>query len=503
MEIAFLGAGILIGGALVWLFVQGRGQSERIRAETRLEETLKADQRMTETFRTVAADALAASNQGFLALANQTFEVATTQVRGDLAPLKEALSKYETNVNEIEKSRREAYGSLREQISGLLLTNQQVQKETSNLVGALRTPHIRGRWGELTLQRVAELAGMVANCDFVEQEFVDGDNGRLRPDMMVHLPAGREIIVDAKVPLDAYLTAIEGDEEHYALAMTNHVRQIRTHMNALAAKAYWDQFGQAAEFVVMFIPGESFLAPAAQQDPTLIEEALAKRVVIATPTTLVALLKAIAYGWRQEQLAESAQEISDLGKQLYDRIAVFTNHLGGVGRGLSRTVVAYNAAVGSLDSRVLPSVRRFRDLGAGSTEEITTLAPVMVDARDLPAPAEGDSPNLEALHTATTPEALHPLNAKLTSCPTTTPIVPATPGASSTPPQTINPHPQLPTPRRLAKTPTHNKNTNNNHSIKRRSRPPNPDTLDAAAHTSNEAGGLDHPRRPLLPSTPR
>jgi DNA recombination protein RmuC len=365
-----------------------RWEASRINLEEQRRLLEEARIRLAETFKALSAEALQQSGAVFLDRAREALEVQLGRrqdaVEGLVRPLQDALGRYESAVRAMEGTRAHAYGNLEEQLRSLAAGHAGLQRETGALVAALRTPHVRGRWGELTLHRVVELAGLTQHCDYVEQVTVEGQSGRIRPDMVVRLPAGREIIVDAKVPLSAYLDALAArTEEERTAALAQHAQQMRQHMGGLASKAYWDEFAKAADLVVMFIPGESFVAAAAEVDRSLIEDGLSRRVVVATPTTLIALLRSIAYGWRQEQLAQNAGEISALGRQLYERLRVLTTHVGEVGISLGRATAAFNRAVGSMESRVLPSARRFRDLGAVGGEELPLLEPIDERPREL------------------------------------------------------------------------------------------------------------------------
>ena len=385
-----------LDGVRAALDAESRARTE---AETRLEqvrESLRDQQRLvkettarlTDTFRALSADALKSNNQSFLDLAKQSFASIVAETKGDVGkrqeaidalirPIQDTLKRYEQQVVAMEETRQRTFGGLEEQLKQLSASQGQLQRETGNLVKALRRPDVRGRWGEMTLHRVVELAGMSAHCDYEPQVTVTGDDGRVRPDLLVRLPNTRTIVVDSKVPLDAYLDAIEAnDEDTRRAALQRHAQQLRTHMTQLAAKSYWEQFPQTPEFVVMFVPGEALFAAAIDADRTLLEDGMARQVVMATPTTLIAVLKAVAYGWRQEQIAENAQAISELGRQLYDRVRTLADHVEDVGKSLGRAVAAYNRAVGSMETRVFPSARRFKELGAAAGEDIPTVEPV-------------------------------------------------------------------------------------------------------------------------------
>ncbi len=374
-------------------------QQEKIAAQTKLEEALKnsdeqkrllerAEEKLTTTFQALSGESLKSNNRAFIELAKETLETVLGRAKGEfgqkeesirniVGSLEEALKRYEGQVSALETKRASDYGSLESQIKSLVNTNQQLQKETGNLVNALRRPEVRGRWGELTLKRVVELSGMSEHCDFTEQVSVDTENGRIRPDMIVHLSAKREIVVDSKVSLDAYMDAMTAEaQEQSKELIAKHAQQVRKHMLTLSGKGYWEQFSQTPEFVVMFIPGESFLSAALTVDHTLIEDGMESRVIIATPTTLIALLRAIAFGWRQEQIAKGAQEIANLAKEIYDRFQPFLQHVNKTGDYLAQATTSFNKMITSLERRVLVSVRKFKELGAAGDKELPEVEPI-------------------------------------------------------------------------------------------------------------------------------
>lgn len=435
-ELALVLAGAAAGAAVAWLYTRARSAAAAAAARAALESRLLAaeavqdelrkqvtarelevsglratldaekmsraqadarladQQRLTDAFKALSGDALRTNSEAFLQLAREALGAVAAEARGDLdrrqdaiggliRPLADTLARYEAALRELERAREQAYGGLDRELRSLA-------RETGNLVTALRTPQVRGRWGEMTLQRVVELAGMSDHCDYAEQATLATEEGRRRPDMIVHLPAGRQIVVDAKVPLIAYLDAMDaGTEADRRAALERHAAQLRAHMNQLAGKAYWADLGVTPELVVMFIPGESFFAAAVDADRALIEDGMARGVVLATPTTLIALLRAVAYGWRQERIAASATAISELGRQLYDRLRLLAAHFDDLGDKIGKAVDAYNKVIGSMESRVLPAARRFKELGAGTGEDIARLEPVdraprPLDASDVP-----------------------------------------------------------------------------------------------------------------------
>jgi len=388
-----------------------RLEEERKSSQEKLELLSNAEEKLADAFKALSADALRSNNQSFLDLAKERLQTFQEAARGDLEqrqqaidqiirPLKESLDKVDGKIGELEKTRAGAYAELREQVKGLATSQSQLQAETGNLVKALRIPHVRGRWGEIQLRRVVELAGMLQYCDFVEQETVSTEDGRIRPDLIVKLPGNRTIVVDSKVPFDAFYESISTtDEEVRAARLNDHARLVRAHITALSRKSYWESVQPTPEFVLLFLPGETFYSAALENDPKLIEDGVSQGVIIATPTTLIALLKAVSYGWRQEQMANNAQEVSTLARTLYDRLRVFTNHFDDIGRGLDRALDAYNKGVRSLEARVLVTARKFKERGAISGDDIETLEPIDKAARPLSLDEGGLFPDVVAAET--------------------------------------------------------------------------------------------------------
>lgn len=398
-------AGLLLGLLIMWLI--GRRKARQLQTEldatqNRLknQEDLEAERtaafelanaRLTKAFSDLSHESLRSNSDAFLRLAQQNLETQQEKAKHALTerekavealvkPIRDALEASHQQIANLEKSRSEAYGGIRSQLEAMQLSQKSLTQETQNLVKALRRPEVRGRWGEITLRRLVELAGMVEHCDFVEQVHTVGNDQIIRPDMIVRMPDQRELVVDVKTPLDAYLAAAEADDDaQRKLGLERHAKNVRTHIRMLASKAYWNQFEHSPEFVILFIPGDQFLSAALNEEPDLIEYALSEQIILATPTSFVALLKAVAYGWRQLALADNAKEIRTLAEDLYGRLATFVTHMNRVGRQLASSVENYNKAVGSLERSVLPGARKFTELGVHAKKEIEqleTLEPV-------------------------------------------------------------------------------------------------------------------------------
>jgi DNA recombination protein RmuC len=364
----------------------------------------QSELRLRSAFDSLAGETLRTNSELFLRLAREALGRDQVVAQGALKeretaiaqlvePLRVALERTEAQVQALERERSAAFASLRTQIETLAGSQAQLQRETRNLVTALRRPEVRGRWGELTLRRLVELAGLAEHCDFTEQLHLVGEQGALRPDLVVHMPDARDLVIDAKTPLDAYLSALEAaTEEERAQALRRHAQQVETRVRELASKSYWTQFERSPEFAVLFLPGDQFLSAALSERPELLETALGQSVIIATPSTLIALLKAVAYGWRQSAVAHNAAQIRDLGQELYRRLATFNGHLGRMGQKLGTAVEAYNAAVGSLERQVLPQARRFSELGVTADAALAELEPIAQLARNSGAPSAAEPP---------------------------------------------------------------------------------------------------------------
>ena len=385
---------------------------QAVEAQARLDESARSIERqrgvietmrteMADTFRAQASAALESSNRSFLELATENLGRILEQTKGKLGehqaglegtirPLQETLKRYEEQLREMERVRAEQAGNLSRQIQSLGAMQEALQRETAGLATALRKPQVSGSWGQMSLRRAAELAGMAPWCDFYEQLTVETESGKLRPDMVVRLPSGRAIVIDAKAPVDAFLNALQASgEEERKRAFSGYVAAVRAHMNALGSKAYWDQFEESPELVVMYLPGETFFSAAIENDPGLIEDGSLRKVILATPTTLIALLKAVAYGWQQEQVATGAREINRLGREIYERFSVVADHIAKAGANLTRAVEAHNDAVRSIETRLMPSFRRFRELGVSTSRELPeAMDEIRVTARETIAGVE-------------------------------------------------------------------------------------------------------------------
>jgi len=409
-----LAIGLAVGVLITWLVIRGKQKNlvreiEVIERNLKDQEALQAERetafdlanaRLSKAFSDLANQSLKSNSENFLRLAEQNLNTHQEKAKRELSerekavealvkPIRDSLEASQKQISELEKARSEAYGGIKNQLEAMQLSQKSLTQETQNLVKALRRPEVRGRWGEITLRRLVELAGMVEHCDFVEQVHTVGDGQTIRPDMIVRMPDHRELVVDVKTPLDAYLEAAEAaDDVQRQLGLERHAKNVRAHIRLLASKAYWSQFDESPEFVILFIPGDQFLSAALSEEPDLIEYALSHQIILATPTSFVALLKAVAYGWRQLALADNAKEIRILAEDLYGRLATFVTHMNRVGRQLASSVENYNKAVGSLERSVLPGARKFVDLGVHAKKEVEkleTLEPVprtMIEGSD-------------------------------------------------------------------------------------------------------------------------
>jgi DNA recombination protein RmuC len=425
---ALLG-GLLLGALITWLVLrrrQKRLELENESLEKRIlgQEALQSEREaafqaasgeLARSFAELANRSLQSNSDNFLRLAEQKMQVQNEKAKRELGereqavenlvkPIRDALQASQKKIDDLEKARREAYGSIRTQLESMQADQKSLKQETQNLVKALRRPEVRGRWGEITLRRLVELAGMVEHCDFIEQVHTVGEGQVIRPDMIVRMPDRRELVVDVKTPLDAYLEAVEAeDDAQRKLGLERHARNVRAHIRMLASKAYWQQFDESPEFVILFIPGDQFLSAALNEEPDLIEYALAQQIILATPTSFVALLKAVAYGWRQLALADNAKEIRILAEDLYGRLGTFVTHMNRVGRQLASSVENYNKAVGSLERSVLPGARKFVDLGVHEKKQLEKLETLDPVPRTMIESSSDDEPAAE--EPGTTPDS--------------------------------------------------------------------------------------------------
>lgn len=410
--------GLILGGLVAWLIARSRrrqlensiaGLETRIKDQDALQVEREAafeqaTARLATAFSDLSNQSLKSNSENFLRLAEQNLGVHQEKAKRALGereqaienlvkPIQNSLQQSQKQISELEKSRSEAYGSIRSQLETMQQNQRSLTQETQNLVKALRRPEVRGRWGEITLRRLVELAGMVEHCDFQEQVHSASEEQSIRPDMVVSMPDQRQLVVDVKTPLDAYLEAVEAnDDAQRKLGLERHARNVREHIRKLASKSYWKQFDRSPEFVILFIPGDQFLSAALNEDPDLIDSALSQQIILATPTSFVALLKAVAYGWRQLALAENAEEIRNLAEDLYSRLSVFVGHLNKVGRQLASSVENYNRAVGSLERKVLPGARKFVELGVHAKKELETLEALESMPRELAESGDDDDP---------------------------------------------------------------------------------------------------------------
>ncbi len=411
-----IGAGFLAGLVIGWgLTYVGRVKLKHALAlkETELKAQAQQDaereqaftlasERLSGVFSQLANQHLSSHSETFLKLAKESLGSHHERAKGELAareqavealvrPIREALQRTESQINALEKSRQTAYGTIKAQLEAMAAGQRTLSTETRNLVNALRRPEVRGQWGEITLRRLVELSGMVEHCDFVTQAHQETEQGPIRPDLIIHMPDRRQVVVDVKTPLDAYLDATQAEnDEDRGKALARHAAKVNERIRELASKAYWSQFEESPDFVILFIPGDQFLSAALAEKPNLLDDALRQQIILATPTSFVALLKAIAYGWQQLEVAENASEIRTLAVQLYERLTTFASHLGNVGKELGSSVQAFNKAVGSLERMVMPAARRFTELGVNPKQPLPTMKAVEDSPRDVSSDAEDD-----------------------------------------------------------------------------------------------------------------